>query len=350
MPIFKTHLYQLSAYTPPLEGRDPSTHLLLDFNERTLPVSEPVCRALVEYINGDRIQVYPSYGGIVERIAKYSGVSSEQLMITNGSDQGIELIFRASCTAGDEVIIPSPNFAMYEQCAKIENVKIVAPYYTREKGFPVEEVIDAINKNTRIICIANPNNPSGACIARRDIVRIAEAAPDTSVLVDECYFEYSKLTVCDLIDTYSNIVVTRTFSKTWGIPSLRFGYLVASPENIRALLSVRGPYDINQLAVVAARAALDDPVYTEMYVQEVMEKSKPALESFLVSKAVCFWPSKANYLWVFPHRSTEVEQHLSANGILVRPKADADGNLGLRITIGTLTQTMRLIDVLEEVL
>ncbi len=350
MAIFKSHLYQLSAYTPPLEGRDPATHLLLDFNERTLPTGEPVRRALIDYINSDRIQMYPAYGDIVERLAAYAGLSANRVMITNGSDQGIELIFRASCRMGDEVIIPLPNFAMYQQCANIEGVKIHAPFYTREGGFPLAEVLAAISENTRVICLANPNNPSGTEIAREDIIRIAEAAPNTSILVDECYFEYSQATVSDLIDRYPNIVVTRTFSKTWGMPSLRFGYLLASPENIQVLRCVRGPYDINQLAVVAARAALDHPAYTRDYVREVMQASKPALEAFLKAKAIAYWPSGANYLWTFPRRPAAVEQHLAQSGILVRPKADVDGNIGLRITLGSLPQTRRLIAVLEDVL
>src|SRR5690606_3811243 len=113
------------------------------------------------YINSGRMQMYPSYGDIVDRLAQYVGVKAAQLMITNGSDQGIELIFRATCSPGDEVIIPVPSFAMYHQCARIENTTIVEPRYTREGGFPTDEVIAAVTDKTKVICIANPNNPSG---------------------------------------------------------------------------------------------------------------------------------------------------------------------------------------------
>lgn len=350
MSIFKSHLYGLPAYKPPLEGRDPHSYVLLDFNERTLPMAEPIRRALIEYIESGRMQMYPAYGDIVERLAKYAGVAPSQLMITNGSDQGIELVFRASCEAGDEVIIPQPNFAMYEQCAKIEGAKIISPFYSKEQGFPVEACVAAITDKTRVICIANPNNPTGVGVARDDIIRIAEAAPATSILVDECYFEYSKLSVVDLVLRYPNIVVTRTFSKTWGMPSLRMGYLIASPDNILALLSVRGPYDVNQLAVVAAQAALSNPQSTDDYVREVMQESKPALEQFLADKSVPYWPSCANYLWVFPADSVGVEKQLADDGILVRPRVDREGRRGLRITLGTTEQTARLIASLKKVL
>jgi len=349
MTIFKSHLYAIGAYSPPLEGRNPSEHLLLDFNERTLPIGDAVKQALVDYIASGRMQMYPAYGDIVDRLAAYAGVAADQLMITNGSDQGIELVFRAACSPGDEVIIPSPSFAMYHQCAKIENARIIEPHYTREGGFPLAQTLAAITDKTRVICIANPNNPSGVETSAEDILAVAKAAPDAVVLVDECYFEYAKATIVDCLIEYPNLVVARTFSKTWGMPSLRFGYLMAAKESIAVLLGVRGPYDINQLAVVAAKAALDHPEYTNDYVDEVMSKSKPLLESFCDARGLLFWPSNANFLWVFPAAPEEVEAHLVSAGILVRPKVDQDGNVGLRVTIGSLSQTERLIAELEKV-
>ncbi len=348
MPIFKSHLYKLSAYKPPLEGRDPDKHLLLDFNERTLPVSAPVRDALIDFIRSDRIQLYPSYGDIVQRLSDYTGADASQIMISNGSDQGIELVFRACAVAGEEVIIPEPNFAMYNQCAQIEGMKVIAPFYSRENGLPVKDIIAAVNEKTRVICIASPNNPSGVGAESEDILSIAQAAPKACVLVDECYFEYSQKTVAGYVAEYPNIVITRTFSKTWGMPSLRFGYLIAAEENIQALLSVRGPYDINQLGVVAARAALDNPEYTERYVKEVMTQSKPEFEAFLDDQNIQYWPSEANYVWMFPENPDAVQQHLQASNILVRPKKDADGNIGLRVTLGTLEQTLRLIEALKK--
>ncbi|MEO0414919.1 MAG: histidinol-phosphate transaminase [Verrucomicrobiota bacterium] len=348
MPIFNNHILKMGAYKPPLEGRDPEEFLLLDFNERTLPVSPAIEEALVDYIRSGRLQMYPSYGDVVEKIASYSGVSPDQLMITNGSDQGIDLIFRAAAISGHEAIIPGPSFAMYTQCAAIENLKVISPQYDREEGFPTDAVLGAINEQTRIICIANPNNPCGTPVSKAKIERILQAAPNAAVMVDECYFEYMRETVVDLIGQYPNLLVTRTFSKTWGIPSLRMGYLMASAENIESLLKVRGPYDINQLAIVACQAALDSPEDMEVYTREVMEVSKPMLERFLASEGITFWPSSANYIWAFPEHPEKVEAALQKAGVLVRPKSDANGALGLRITIGTKSQTERVIEVLRD--
>ncbi len=347
MSVIKSHIVAMSAYKPPLEGRDPKKHLLLDFNERTLPVSKAVEQALVDYIRDGRLQQYPSYGDVVEQIARYANVETGQVMITNGSDQGIELVFRSVCREGDEVIIPEPSFAMYTQCAKIENARIISPAYTREEGFPKDAVISAITERTRLIAIANPNNPSGTEVSRADIIEILQAAPNAAVLVDECYFEYCGSTVCDLVAQYPNLIIVRTFSKTWGIPSLRLGYILSEQKNISALLNVRGPYDINQLAVVAIRAALADIGSVQQYVREVMEESKPLMERFLDDNSVLYWPSAANFIWIFPVEAEKIELALRGQGILVRPKKDAAGNLGLRVTLGTVEQTRKMIAVME---
>lgn len=347
MSIFKDHIDAMSAYKPPLEGRDPVEYTLLDFNERTIEVVEPIREALHKLIDSGRLHMYPSYGDITQQIAEYAEVAPEQVMITNGSDHGIDLIIRSACQAGDEIIIPGPSFAMYSQCAKFEGLSIIEPQYTREGGYPVDEVLAAVTGKTRVIVVSNPNNPCGTIVSPDDIIRIAQAAPQAAILVDECYFEYSKVTVADRLHESPNILITRTFSKTWGLPSIRLGYVLSVEDNINALLNVRGPYDINQFAVAAVSAGLQSPEVTLAYVDEVMEVSKPLLEAFLEEVGIEFWPSAANYLWTFPENPQLLEAALRAEKILVRPKANAQGQLGLRITIGTEEQTRRLVEVLR---
>lgn len=347
MALFKEHLYQMAAYAPPLEGRSVEKHLLLDFNERTLPVSDEVVEALCDFIRSGQLQKYPSYGDIVSELAEYVGVSPEQLMITNGSDQGIDLVVRAAVSKGDRAIIPAPSFAMYRQCAEVEDAEILSPEYDRETGYPTCEVLAEISVDTRLIVVAQPNNPCGTIVSRDDLQMILRAAPDAVVLVDECYYEYSQQTVVDLVDKYPNLVVARTFSKTWGLPSLRFGFLVSQANNIEQLLKIRGPYDINQLSIVAVRAALAAPDYTKDYVREVMEESKPLLESWLDERKITYWPSTANYIWAFFKQPDQLAAYLQEQGILVRPKMDPEGKLGLRVTLGNLEQTRRVIESIE---
>lgn len=345
--LFKPNLYAMRAYQPPLEGRSASQHLLLDFNERTIPVSEAICKALCDYINSGALQKYPAYGDITTKLADYLGTKAENLMITNGSDQGIDLVVRAVAQPGWRAIIPAPSFAIYRQCAEVENAEIVEPDYDIEGGFPLNAVLAAVNDDTRLIVVPNPNNPTGTGISTAQIEEILTSAPEAVVLIDECYFEYSGVTMVDMVDRYPNLVIARTFSKTWGLPSLRIGTLVSQPENIEQLLKIRGPYDVNQLAIVAVEAALENPDYTRDYVAEVMNESRPLLERWLDAHGVEYWPSEANFLWTFPDRAKELDSFLQQRNILVRPKADASGRLGLRINLGTVEQTKKLLTALD---
>jgi histidinol-phosphate aminotransferase len=348
MTLFKSHLYQMSAYEPPLEGRSVKKHLLFDFNERTLRIDPEIEKALTKFIKSGALQKYPSYGDITARVAAYAGVPESNLMITNGSDQGIELVIRAVCGPGDEAIIPAPSFAIYRQFAEVENVTVIEPLYTQEGGFPTSDVIGLVGNRTRLVVIPNPNNPSGTAVPREEIEQILQAAPNAAVLIDECYYEYLGETVADLCDAYPNLLVTRTFSKTWGLASLRLGFLISSSENINQLLKIRGPYDINQLAVVAVEAALKNSQYTKDYIKEIMKKSKPSLEKWCRGRKIEFWPSRANFLWAFPPKASELADFLQEQNILVRPKKDTMGRMGLRINLGTVAQTEKLIIALNK--
>eukprot|EP00929_Paragymnodinium_shiwhaense_P019046 TRINITY_DN13103_c0_g1_i1.p1 TRINITY_DN13103_c0_g1~~TRINITY_DN13103_c0_g1_i1.p1 ORF type:complete len:651 (+),score=119.67 TRINITY_DN13103_c0_g1_i1:71-2023(+) len=348
----KPHLRTLEPYLPPLSGRSDGGMLLLDFNERTVPVPSHVTDALKKFIDDKGLQCYPSYDDLQNKIAKYARVPMEQVMFTNGSDQGIDLVTRCCCPEGSEVIIPSPTFAMYEQAALTEGLTIKRPWFTIDKGFPKDEVLGMIGPKTSMVVFSNPNNPTATAIPRETIIEIAEKAPQCAMLVDECYYEFmdADSTLKDVVERLPNVFVCRTFSKTWGIPSLRLGYLISAKANISALCSVRGPYDVNTLARVAVIAALDNPGYVFDYVKELNGIAKPKFEEFLRSRGIRFWPSSANYIFCYFANPTHLEAELRKQKILVRPKKDAEGVLGLRVTIGTAEQTARVIAALGKLL
>jgi len=350
--VLKPHIRALTPYVPPLEGRDPSKYILLDFNERTVPVPNHVTDALKSYIDIHGLQRYPNYSDMQAKIAKYAGVRTEECMFTNGSDQGIDLIVRCCCEKGSEAIIPAPTFAMYDQAADSEGLVIKRPSFDRVKGFPTEEVLAAINEKTSIVVISNPNNPTGTPVLRKDILAIAKKAPHAAIMVDECYYEFMgpEESVSGDIAEHPNLFVVRTFSKTWGIPSLRLGYVLTAEDNIKALCCVRGPYDINQLAGVALRAALENPKYIWDFVEEVNKQSKPKFEEYLTKRGIPFWPTSANFIFCDFENPVELEKGIREKGVLVRPKKDAAGKMHLRITIGTVEQMDKLMAILDELL
>lgn len=340
------HIKRMSPYKPPLEGRSGGGFLLLDFNERTTPVAPYVTEALIDYLRQDCLQVYPEYGDFLKKLAQYLGVGEDEVMVTNGSDQGIDLIYRTVAGPGDEAVVPVPTFAMLTHSAEVVGLRLETPAYTRDFQYPVEKVLSLVTERTKVITVCNPNSPTGTLLDPAEVVRIAKAAPHASVLVDECYYEYSKATVVDYINECPNLYVTRTFSKTWGLPSLRLGYIVSSSRNIEELLKVRGPYDVNKLSVVAAAAALDDPSFMEEYVEEVLQVSRPMFLSFLEEKGITYWPTEANFVLIYPPDSKLLYEQLHQEGILVRPRSGPGIEGTVRITIGTKEDTERLIAAL----
>lgn len=347
--MIKPHIKNMHAYKPPLEGRG-KQYLLCDFNERIDPVSKEIKEAIINFLDNDILQIYPSYFDFTDKLSKYAGVNPGQVMFTNGSDQGIELIFRATCSAGDTVIIPLPSFAMYRQVAEAENLIVQSPTYTDNFDFPLSELLAVVTDKTKLIVIGNPNNPTGTLLSADNVLNIARSAPNAAILVDECYFEYTKTTVKDYIDQYPNLFITRTFSKTWGLSSLRIGYILSNSENINNLLKIRGPYDVNQIAIVAASAALDNKQYMVEYVDEVVKTSIPLLVNYLKSKDLQFWPPSANFILAYFKDSASVLEKLKNQGILVRPQKGIKLDGSLRISVGREADTKRLIQALENAL
>lgn len=340
----------MKPYNPPLSGRRAFSGLLLDFNERTSPPSSTVQKAIRALLKSDNLQLYPEYGGLERTLGLYASVAADQIMITNGSDQGIDLIFRSFTDSGDTVIIPSPTFAMFSQSAEIVGNRILRPFYEKETlAFPLKELLSMITRSVKLIVICNPNSPTGTLVSRDDIELIARKVPHAIILVDEAYFEFSNVTVVPLIKRYPNIIVVRTLSKAFGIPSLRVGYIVAANYYIAELLKVRGPYDINMIAYTASEAALDDLEEAQKYANEVMNQAKPMVEQFFIDNQVPFYPSAGNFLLYKPIIKQEAEV-LRENGILVRPQDKKKIENTIRITIGTVDQMKQFISVYRKVI
>lgn len=343
----RKEILEMSPYKPPLEGRS-REYLLCDFNERIEPLSSKVAEAITARL-GD-LQIYPAYAGFTERVAKYAGVQPDQVLTTNGSDQGIELITRASCSRGDEVILPVPSFAYYRQVAGVEGLTMMTVRYNDDYSFPVQGVLDAITAKTALIFVANPNNPTGTSISRADILEIARRAPNATILVDECYFEYTNETVADAVGDQKNLFITRTFSKTWGLASLRIGYIITSRENVAELNKIRGPYDVNQLSTIAAAAALENQAAMQDYVDEVLTISKPLFESYLEKKGVRFVRGSANFVLTFHADPARIVSELQKQSILVRPQHGPMLDGAVRISLGRKKDTERLIAALDKIL
>jgi len=351
MPTPRSAIIPLTPYSGPAGGRITTSDMLLDANECTQGPSKVVLYALQEALKNPRtIRCYPEYGQLSDLLAQYAGVSAECVLPTNGSDQAIDIIMRCYADRDDEVIIPAPSFATFFQAACLQGCTIRSPLYSRQEGFPIDEVLAAINDRTRIIVICNPNNPTGTVVEIDAIKKIAAAAPDAIILVDECYVEFSGITVAPLLCEYPNIVITRTLSKTWALAGLRIGYILAPKQIITELSKVRGPYDVNALAAIGACAALSFSEPMHQYAKEVSTISRPLFSHFLVKNAIPFWESGANFILLQPPHPERCEPFFSAAGIRIRPRSGPAIEGTVRITIGTREETEKLIEVFEKYL
>ncbi|MFH0920376.1 MAG: histidinol-phosphate transaminase [Fibrobacterota bacterium] len=337
---------RMKPYHPPLEGR--RDFLRLDFNENSRGCSPRVVEAL-RTIDAHEIATYPEYNAFKSKLAAFAGLPEENILPTNASDEGIQTVFQTFLDPGSEVVLPVPTFAMFRFYAEILDLPVREVLYNTDLSFPETGVLSAITERTRAVVLVNPNNPTGTAIQRNAIFRILDVMKDRLVLLDEAYVEFHGETLVDQINAYPNLVILRTFSKSFGLAGLRLGLVLSHAGNIGYMTKAHSPYSISGLTVRLGMAALDDTASVRDYAFEI-SRSKERLAAALKAMGVRSWPSSANFLLAyFGDRSRAVEAALKARGILVRDRS-ADPLLQgcLRITLGTLAQTERLIQALKE--
>jgi histidinol-phosphate aminotransferase len=334
-PAPRLRVQAMKEYHPPLGSRD---SLRLDFNENTLACS-PRVREALQKVTTESLTRYPEREPVEALVAASLGRSPEQVVLTNGVDEAIHVLFETFLDTGDELLLPVPTYTMYEVYATATDARIVTVQAADDLAFPYECLLAAITPQTKIIAIANPNSPSGSTCTREQIIEIARRAPQAILLVDEAYFHFFGETVMDLVGVIPNLIVARTFSKAYGLAGLRLGLLAAPVELMRWVRRVLSPYSVNSLALVCLPAALEDTAYTDSYVAEVLA-ARTEFEAALDAADVRRWPSRANFILAdIGPRHAEFTRLMRAAGILVRDRSSDPGCDGrVRITIGTREQ------------
>ncbi len=339
---------QMRAYNPPLEGR--TDKLRLDFNENPIGCSPAVRRALAK-LTAANISAYPEQETVRRKAAKHFGVDPSELLLTNGTDEALSLVVNTFVEPGDTVLLVEPTYAMYRFYSELAGARVIAPRYDREICFPWNNVLAALRAGPRVFFLPNPNSPTGNLLSTRELQRILKAASRTMVVIDEAYFEFSGVTVIPWIRRHRNLIVTRTFSKTAGLAGLRLGCIFVHREMAATMRKAQSPYPVNAAALVAAEAAMQDRGFIARTVREV-RRGRSEFERGLARLKVRYFPSGGNFLLVyFGGRAKEIVAALARKGILVRDRSSDFGGEGyVRITLGTLAQTRRLLRELKEIL
>ncbi len=239
----------LKEYHPPLGGRD---GLRLDFNENVDGCSPRVLQTL-HSITAETLNKYPEREPGERAVAKHLGIASEQVLLTNGVDEAIHLLAETYLEPGDETLIAVPTFSMYEIYALATGAVVRTVQSGEALDFPASELLQAITPKTRLICIANPNNPTGAIATREQLLAIVQAAPQAAVLIDEAYIHFGGESLLDQVGIIDNLFVSRTYSKAYGLAGFRLGALLGSAGQLKMLRRVASPYNVNGIALTCLR-------------------------------------------------------------------------------------------------
>lgn len=334
--------------------------LKLASNENPLGASPAALRAMAQEL--DHLWLYPDGGGFDLRrdLAVRHGVDPACITLGNGSNDVLVMLAESFLGPGREAVFSQYCFAVYPIVTQATGatarvVPALAPDAPGGLGHDLDAMLAAIGPDTRVVFVANPNNPTGTWIEADRMERFVAAVPDeVLVVVDEAYFEYAQpLGAGDAtrwIGRYPNLLVTRTFSKAYGLAGIRIGYAVSSPEVAGLLNRVRQPFNVNSLALAGARAALEDRVFLE---QSVADNAAGIVQlgDGLAALGLGFTPSACNFLLADLGRdAAPVNEGLLRRGIIVRPVANYGLPGHLRITIGTAPQNERLLAALQAVL
>lgn len=336
----------LPSYHPPLAGRE---GLRMDFNENTVGCSPRVLERLRQ-LGPQDLARYPERGPVEAKVAEFLGVSASELLLTNGVDEAIHLLCETYLGPGEEALIVVPTYSMYRIYMMAAGAQVVDVPAQKDFSFPVEDLVRQVTERTRLIAIANPNNPTGTVAPPAELLRIARAAPAAAILVDEAYFEFYGQTLVPKLGAVPNVFVARTFSKAYGLAGLRIGVLIGDPEQMRAVRRVSSPYNVNAVALACLPDALRDHSYIEQYVSQVLE-GRVRLEKALAANGIPYWPSRANFVLAQVGSASSFVEHMRRRGILVRDRSGDPGCKGcVRITLGTREHTDRMLSVLQETL
>ena len=339
--LVRPHIQQLVPYSSARDEFQGEASVFLDANENS--IGSPLIKWYNRYPD-------PHQDALRNKLSSIKGVPAENIFIGNGSDECIDLLYRAFCEPGrDNVIINPPTYGMYEVSANIQGVEIRRANLLENFQLDLEKIESLIDANTKIIWICSPNNPTGNSIYYQDIEAILNNF-DGIVVADEAYINFARQkSLITLLNEYPNLVVMQTLSKAWGLAGLRLGMTFASKEIIQIYFKIKPPYNISEPVQELALKALENVDMVNAMIKELVTQ-REWLENELanVPAVIHIYPSDANFLLVKVKDATSMYQHLINNKIVVRDRSKVVlCEHALRITVGTEKENQLLIQAMK---
>lgn len=340
--LLRPHIKTLTPYSSARDEYSGSASVFLDANEN--PFGS---------VTGSDINRYPDpmQRELKQKLATIKGVSPQQVFMGNGSDEAIDLLYRAFCNPGqDEIIIMPPTYGMYRVSAELNNVSVKeVPLLAEDFRIDVDGVLDAVSDKTKLLFVCSPNNPTGNALKRQSIEGLLARFLGI-VVIDEAYIDFSpQRSFIDRLHEYPNLVILQTFSKAWGMAGLRLGMAFASEEIIAVLNRVKPPYNISGLTQREALIGVSRLNRKETIVKEILKQRSFLFEKLkelsLVEKT---YPSDANFILVKVPNARRVYDYLVNEDIIVRDRSKVALCVDcLRITVGTEEENKRLLKAMK---
>jgi len=338
--LLRNNIKALKPYSSARDEFSGEAEVFLDANEN--PFNAPYNR-------------YPDplQWAVKTKIAELKNISPEKIFLGNGSDEPIDIIFRAFCEPGvDNMVSIDPTYGMYQVAADINNVEVRKVKLNEEFGFSAQKLLDATNLYTKAIFVCSPNNPTANLLDHSEIIKLITGF-DGLVVVDEAYIDFSpESSLLPELDSYENLIILQTFSKAWGMAGIRLGMAFAQPEIIRVFNKVKYPYNINILTQQKALELLDNLQEKEEWVKIIVdERAKMVKKLFKLPFVQVVYPSDANFILVKMNDALGIYEYLTEQKIIVRDRTKITlCDDCLRITIGSPEENKKLRKALKELI
>ncbi|MDZ5712007.1 histidinol-phosphate transaminase [Jeotgalibacillus haloalkalitolerans] len=356
----KDQVKKLTPYKPGKTVDDVKKELGLDeiiklaSNENPFGCSKKVGEELTA--NALNYAIYPDGGGTVLRkaLTEFYQLPGDQFILGNGSDEIIQIIARAMLDSSKNTVMATPTFPQYKHNAVIEGAEVLEIPLI-DGVHDLDKMAQAVNDQTAVVWVCSPNNPTGVSISDQDLKQFLNKIPnDVVIVLDEAYFEYvaadDYYDSLELIQQYPNLIVTRTFSKAYGLAGFRVGYGIAQPALIQALEPVREPFNTNSLAQLAASAALKDQDFIK-YCKEQNRKGIVKFQQFCEEYGLSYFPTQGNFILIhFNRDADEMFESLMKKGIIARSGHALGYPESLRITIGSEEQVEKTLKAIKEII
>lgn len=326
--------------------------LRLDKNERVSNLEKKFFNQILKKIKPEHLTVYPETEPLYDLLAKKLKVSRKSLVLSAGADSALRSCFDLCVKPGDRVITLCPTFAMVDIYVKFSRAKQIKIKYDSNLILDFSKLINSINSKVSLIVFANPNSPTGTILNHNQILKILNKAYSKSVtvLVDEAYFGFSKYTVLPLIKRFPNLVIARTFSKSFGLAGRRVGYLIAQAKLARRLYKLRPMYEINFIAILIVTELLKNERLVKKYLRET-EMGKNFLILNLKMLNFNYLKTNANFLHInFGKKKQIAEKFFRKKNILVKGGPEVKGYENyLRITLGPKHEMQPVINTIKKI-